>query len=381
MENVPIESTRIFDFITSNPSTMAASDADSLPSVAVYEDTTDVAILSPTPVKRTSLTGNYRVPVVCLGASGFEVGKSYNVIASATVNSIAGKAVIASFRLAPLENVAGYQTVDIAYANGTSVSGVVSGVLNANIVQINGSGTGSSGFLNTNVIQFGGTAGTFAAGVPAVNTVQLSGVAQTARNIGASVLLASGTGQGQISMTAGIVDTNVTQFGGSAGTFAGGRPAVNAVQLSGVALTARDIGANVLLASGTGQGQLSFTNGIVASTLSGAQTIPTLTITATGLTTNAVTLTGDTNKDALRLVGNGTGADLNLAGTHTIGGSGVDGYTIVQALEVIMAFAAAKATGADTSTVTFRSISDSRNCITMTVDASGNRSAVTLNVV
>jgi len=87
-----------FDFIISS-STGAAADADGTPTAAVYEDANDTAILSPTVTKRTSLTGNYRVPVACTTANGFEAGKSYNVIGSATVGGIAAKAVIGTFQV------------------------------------------------------------------------------------------------------------------------------------------------------------------------------------------------------------------------------------------------------------------------------------------
>lgn len=48
-------------------------------------------------------------------------------------------------------------------------------------------------------------------GVPAVDTVRVSGTAQTARDIGASVLLSSGTGTGQLDFTSGVVKANLVQ--------------------------------------------------------------------------------------------------------------------------------------------------------------------------
>jgi len=64
-----------------------------------------------------------------------------------------------------------------------------------------------------------------AAGLADANTVKLgpsgSGTAQTARDIGASVLLSSGTGTGQLDFTSGVVKANATQWVG--GTI----PAVN----------------------------------------------------------------------------------------------------------------------------------------------------------
>lgn len=52
------------------------------------------------------------------------------------------------------------------------------------------------------------------------------------------VILQSGTGTGQLDFTSGVVKANVTQFGGSAGTFASGVPAVNATQFGGATVTA-----------------------------------------------------------------------------------------------------------------------------------------------
>src|SRR4051812_2501271 len=93
-----LEETIYVDFITSS-STGAAVDADSTPTCEVFEDATDTAILSPTVVKRTSKTGNYRIPVACTTANGFEVGKSYNVVVSATIGGVAAKAVAARFQV------------------------------------------------------------------------------------------------------------------------------------------------------------------------------------------------------------------------------------------------------------------------------------------
>jgi hypothetical protein len=94
---VELEQTAYFDFITSNPSTGSVSDADSTPTAAVFEDANDTAILSPTVTKRTSLTGNYRVPIAATTANLFRLNHWYNVVVTATVNGITSKAVVASF--------------------------------------------------------------------------------------------------------------------------------------------------------------------------------------------------------------------------------------------------------------------------------------------
>lgn len=101
MFNVELESTRVLDFITSLPSTGAATDADFVPTVAVFEDANDTPILTPTAVKRTSLTGNYRVSIVATTANGFEIDKSYNVVVTATMNGTVGKGVVGRFIMVP----------------------------------------------------------------------------------------------------------------------------------------------------------------------------------------------------------------------------------------------------------------------------------------
>lgn len=209
-----------------------------------------------------------------------------------------------------------------------------------------------------------------AAGLVDANTVKVgptgSGTAQTARDIGASVLLSSGTGTGQISLSSGLVTlagvthtgaviptvttvtnqltaaaiatgvwrdstagdftvassigkalyisniapgasgghmisgsnsgtttfgaltvTGATTFTGAiSGTNASNDLRVNTVALSGTSQTARDIGASVLLSSGTGTGQLSLSSGLV--TLAGVThtgaVIPTVTTVTNQLT-------------------------------------------------------------------------------------------------
>jgi len=101
---VPIDEVVTFDCITSNPSTSEVSDADSTPTFEVFEDTTDTDIgVGGNLTKRTSKTGNYRGSFTASGANGFEAGKWYNVIASATVDGVAGKARVMHFMCVPAE--------------------------------------------------------------------------------------------------------------------------------------------------------------------------------------------------------------------------------------------------------------------------------------
>ena len=81
-------------------------------------------------------------------------------------------------------------------------------------------------------------------GLADANTVKIgptgSGTAQTARDIGASVLLSSGTGTGQLDFTSGVVKANVTQLLGTAWLTPGtaGTPDVNVKLWNGLATVA-----------------------------------------------------------------------------------------------------------------------------------------------
>jgi hypothetical protein len=156
---LPIDEVVHFDEITVDPTETGspAADADSTPTFSVFEEATDTPIVSVANfTKRTSLTGNYRGTFTCSAANGFEAGKCYSVISSATVGGVAGKKVSMRFRIAPVES---------------------------------------------------------AAGVPKVDASHLAGTSQTGRDLGASVLLSPGTGTGQIALTSRAVLLQPTQSG------------------------------------------------------------------------------------------------------------------------------------------------------------------------
>lgn len=110
--NIPIDDVVHFDVITSNPYTGAAVDADAVPTFAVYEEATDTDIgIGGNMTKRVSLTGNYRGTFTASAANGFEAGKWYAVIVSATVDTIVGKARALHFRCVLAEVTAGVPLV------------------------------------------------------------------------------------------------------------------------------------------------------------------------------------------------------------------------------------------------------------------------------
>ena len=88
------------DFITSD-TTGAAADADELPTYEVFENATDTALTvsGGTLAKRTDKTGNYRITLPVTAANGFEVDKTYNVVASAVIDELEVKAVVGTFQV------------------------------------------------------------------------------------------------------------------------------------------------------------------------------------------------------------------------------------------------------------------------------------------
>ena len=57
----------------------------------------------------------------------------------------------------------------------------------------------------------------------------------------------------------------------------------------------------------------------------------------------------------------------------------IDGFTLEQIVQIMVAVLAGKVTGGATGTITFKDLADAVNRVVMTVDASGNRSTVQTN--
>lgn len=98
---IPLGTTLYLDFTVSDPNNGSAATASAV-TVRVFEDANDTPILTPAATERTSQTGNYRVPVAVTSANGFELGKSYNVVADVTVSGITAKAVVSTFMTSTL---------------------------------------------------------------------------------------------------------------------------------------------------------------------------------------------------------------------------------------------------------------------------------------
>lgn len=130
-----------------------------------------------------------------------------------------------------------------------------------------------------------------------VNAAEHGGTTQTGRDIGASVLLSSGTGTGQVSLTSGTVTvgTNNDKTGYTASTVSdktgyslAADQAVNVTKWNGSAVATPDTAGypKVTIKSGTGTGELSLSSGAVL-----------LQATQTGVTIPTVTTVGSVTTD------------------------------------------------------------------------------------
>lgn len=220
-----------------------------------------------------------------------------------------------------------------------------------------------------------------------------------------------------ISGDSGAADNLETMLDGTGGqTLSLGRLVVaNPAPGTAVTVSATN-GTAVSIASGSVGAGVSIT---------GADYSPGLSITTgAGGNANGVTISGQGTGHGVQVGGGATGVGLRVAGGSTSGrgvyvtttngdaieldptGSGkvslkltdgfdsstlaaiaaavlaagdVDGYTLEQTLKLCLAALAGKLSGAATTTATIRAADDSRDRITATVDASGNRTAVTLD--
>ncbi|RUV90253.1 hypothetical protein EOA46_08445 [Mesorhizobium sp. M1A.F.Ca.IN.022.05.2.1] len=279
-----------------------------------------------------------------------------------------------------------------------------------------------------------------------VDVSAIQGTSQTARDIGASVLLSSGTGTGQVSLTAGVVSANATQISGAAVNTASAQLGVNVVNAGGTAwnsgaITANTFaagaitaakfaanaldavwsnatrvltaGTNIVLAKGTG---ITGFNDLDASGVRGAvgmaaANLDTQLAALSGnhTTINANILAVDTKLGApagasvsadIAAVKADTGAikpktdnlpaapaavsDVPTANANADAlldkAAGIEGgLTVRQGLRLFASALLGKANGLGTTIAKFRDTNDTKDRITATVDAAGNRSSVTLD--
>ncbi len=171
----------------------------------------------------------------------------------------------------------------------------------------------------------------------------------------------------------GVPAANTTYFGGSAGTFSGGRPETNTTHAAGTAWNSGAIGAATLAAN-------TLTSTKIAADAIGATQLASDAINASKIATGALNASKFAAGafDAAALA---TDAAQEIATTLLDLASGVEtGFTLRQALRLILAANAGLVSGAATTTETIRDVTNSKNRLVATVDADGNRSAIVIDV-
>lgn len=225
------------------------------------------------------------------------------------------------------------EATEIATSSGVYYLDLTSTEMNADTVAIIVK-TSTSGAKTTVLVMYPEEAGDIR-----VNATQLNGTSLTGRDIGASVLLSSGTGTGQLDFTSGVVKANVTQFGGTNATATGGRPEVNTSHIAGsaVSTSSAQIGVNVVNAAGT-----AWNSGAI-----GASTLATDTITAAKIAADAIGAS-ELGADAATEIGTAVWATttrLLTAGTNIAlaKGTGITGFNDLDAAGVRSAVGLASA--------------------------------------
>ena len=211
--------------------------------------------------------------------------------------------------------------------------------------------------------------------VDANNAVKLqsgTGANQISLSSGA-VIIQSGTGTGQLSLSSGAV---IVQSGTSAGQ----------IDLSS---------GQVKVQSGTGAGQILTSSGKVSIVSTDIDAVWDVTLAShvsagsTGFALNAAGSAGDPWATALPGAYSagtagfilGTNLNATISGVPTANwtlSNGIEtGWTPQQAMRIMLSALGGKLSGAATTTVVIRNVTDAKDRVTATVDANGNRTAVT----
>lgn len=289
---------------------------------------------------------------------------------------------------------------DVTKWNGTAVSAPsTAGIPEVNIKNIaNAAVSASTAQLGVNVVNFGGAAGTFASGRPEVNTTHAAGTAWAsgaitaasiaadaitaakiaADAIGASELAADAATEIATAVWAAVTrtltaNTNLNDLSAAGVRAAVGMASANLdTQLSGINTKTTNLPGDPADASDIA-GAFSTVNSTLA-TIAGYIDTEVAAIKAKtdnlpaspAAAGDAMALTaGERNSTADALLDRAAGVETSM--------------TPRQALRIILAALAGKLSGAATTNIKIRDTTDSKNRIDATVDASGNRSTVTLD--
>lgn len=147
-----------------------------------------------------------------------------------------------------------------------------------------------------------------------IDVIKVAGTTQTARDLGASVLLSSGTGAGQLDFTSGVVKANLAQILGTAITETAGQIAAAFTKFFNKASPTGTVNSLPDAVPGAA-------GGVFIAGSNAATTLATLTVTGLASFADGVSiLAATTNRIGLMVSGNGSGPAMQLnAGATGIG--------------------------------------------------------------
>lgn len=263
-----------FGFTTTSASTGQPTTLSGTPSVACYvgNSTTEITAGITLSVDFDSRTGYNHVRVVASSGNGYAAGTDIDVVI--TAGTVGGTSAVGY-----VVGSFSIQNRNVQSINGVSASSVTTISANVGTTQpINFTGTGGSALAKTDVVDFGGTAGTFASGRPEVNTTHLRGT----QSVGAAGYVAPDfttvtLPTGKVP-SLGLIDNGTAQSATSS----------TLVLRSAAAFADNElVGATLIITGGTtGVGQSRVITGYVGST--DTATVDTWTTTPTGTIAYAI---------------------------------------------------------------------------------------------
>lgn len=229
-----------------------------------------------------------------------------------------------------------------------------------------------------------------------VDVLKVNGTTQTARDLGASVLLSPGTGTGQVDITSGVIKANLVQILGTALTETAGFLAAAFKKFFNVATPTSQADNLPLNTDYTSARATKLDN--LDATISSRSTLGGTAQTGdayarlgapAGASVSADIAAIKTEEDAIKaktdLIPASPAAvsDIPTAASNAsalLASTVETGATVKESLRIANAANAGKVDGAATTTMHLRDLADTKNRVTATVDASGNRSAISTDL-
>jgi len=185
---------------------------------------------------------------------------------------------------------------------------------------------------------------------------------------------------GVATVTSGEIAAMIAALDAIAGvaTVVGFANAVGLIEIAGESDGVASVTADTLVTS-----SMSSTISAAATVAANLGAVIPCEASSAGIATSSVNLKGIGRLNATLSIGASgylSNDDVERLADAVAGISVESSYDLQQALRLILSATAGKVSGADTTTITFRNVGDSKNRIVATVDSDGNRTGITYDV-